>query len=270
MRFKGFSRAIPAGKGASWRYWVPVAGTILGILLVLLILRPETIFDQSLPAFAEIEDTAEKKMAFFAFLGPYIEEANKGILRDRRRLSRLESHFSHGRLNRREARWLREMATSHGLKMEPDVPLAPAILDDLRKRVDLIPPSLALAQAALESGWGTSRFAREGNNLFGMWCYTPGCGIVPKRRPAGATYEVKKYRSPRESFEDYMRNLNTNRAYASLWGIRETLRNEGELVSGIRLADGLHRYSQEGAGYISKIQNLIRSNQLQRYDEKSY
>ncbi|HKJ91279.1 MAG TPA: glucosaminidase domain-containing protein, partial [Oceanipulchritudo sp.] len=70
--------------------------------------------------------------------------------------------------------WLRELAASHSLEVKPDVPLTPAILDDLRRRVDVIPPSLALAQAALESGWGTSRFAREGNNLFGIWCYTPG------------------------------------------------------------------------------------------------
>lgn len=261
---------MPAGKQRSWRHWAPVAGVILGIVLVLLILRPDSVFDQSLPAFEKIEDTAERKAAFFTFLGPYIEEANAGILKERRRLNRLESHFSHGRLNRREAHWLREMAASHGLEVEPDVPLTPDILDDLRRRVDLIPPSLALAQAALESGWGTSRFAREGNNLFGIWCYTPGCGIVPKRRPAGATYEVKKYRSPRESFGDYIRNLNTNRAYASLWRIRESLRAEGETMSGIRLADGLYRYSEEGLGYISKVQNLIRSNQLQRYDETHY
>lgn len=261
---------MPVGKRAPWGKWAPVAGAVLGVVLLVLILRPQTLFDQSLPAFAEIEDRGQRKTAFFDFLHPFIEEANENILEDRRRLGRLESHLAHGRLNRREARWLRAMADSHGLEGDPEAPLTAAILEDLRRRVDLVPPSLALAQAALESGWGTSRFAREGNNLFGIWCYTPGCGIVPERRPAGATYEVKKYRSPRQSFEDYIRNLNSNRAYASLWEIRERLREGEEALSGIRLANGLTRYSQEGLGYVSKVQNLIRSNQLQRYDEKYF
>jgi Bax protein len=90
---------------------------------------------------------------------------------------------------------------------------------------------------------------------------------VPRQRPAGATYEVTKYDSPRESFEDYIRNLNSNRSYEALWELRENLRTDGLPVTGMGLVDGLYRYSEEGWAYVGKVQRVIESNNLSQYDE---
>ncbi len=219
-----------------------------------------------LPDFSKIQDTQERKDAFFDFLSPYIADANAEIARKRRILLSVEERASDGILNRRDSVWLHRIALEFGLKLDPDVSLTKEDLEVLILRVDRIPPSLALAQAALESGWGTSRFAREGNNLFGKWCYVPGCGMVPRNRPAGATYELQRYKSPGDSFLDYIRNLNSNPAYESLWLIRADSRADGEQASGSELADGIFRYSEEGWLYISKIKQVIRSNGLEKLD----
>lgn len=256
---------LSALRGA--RSWPLLAGVLGFLLLVVLFLRPGPPFDRNLPDFSAISDTDERKAAFFGFLQPYVNEANREILRKRQRIRRLEQHLDHGPLNRREARWVRRTAAAYSIDIPEEGRPGLEVIRQLENRIDIIPPSLALAQAALESGWGTSRFARQGNNLFGMWCYTPGCGIVPKRRPAGATYEVKAYPSPRESFLDYIENLNSNPAYASLREIRQSLRESGKPVTGLSLADGLVRYSQEGWTYIGKVKTMIRSNNLEGYDE---
>lgn len=266
----GNRQAAPTSwfRASRWR----MTGTALGILallvVILVFLRPGPLWHRPLPDFAAIHDISERKAAFFTFLGPYIEEANAAILSQRSRLQGIKAHWGHGSLNRRDDRWVRRIAEEYGIEPDLQEPVKEGLIDELLLRVDIIPPSMALAQAALESGWGTSRFARQGNNLFGIWCYTPGCGMVPKRRPAGATYEVASYRSPKESFEDYIRNLNSNRAYEGLWDIRAELRREEKLLTGIAVADGLYRYSQEGWGYVGKVQRVIQSNNLQIYDEE--
>jgi Bax protein len=238
----------------------------LVILLILLVSRgPLT--GPSMPDFREITDVSERKAAFFSFLEPFVEAAETEIQQQRERLLIIEGRVGDVLLNRRDDLWIRQTAAEYGVEIDPESPVDPSHVEELLRRVDIIPPSLALAQAALESGWGTSRFARKGNNLFGIWCYTPGCGLVPRQRPAGATYEVTKYRSPRESFEDYIRNLNSNRSYQALWEIRESLRAEGLPVTGLELADGLYRYSEEGWGYVGKVQRVIQSNDLIQYDE---
>lgn len=240
--------------------------TLLFALILIMTFRPFPAMHRGLPDFTKIEDTQEKKDAFFKFLSPYIRHANGEIAGKRRTLLSVESRIRQGVLNKRDDAWLRRIAGEFGLKLDPRTPLTIEDLEVLLLRVDRIPPSLALAQAALESGWGTSRFAREGNNLFGKWCYVPGCGIVPRKRPAGATYELKRYRSPKESFTDYIRNLNSNPAYESLWLIRADSRADGEQANGTELADGIFRYSEEGWLYISKVKQVIRSNGLAELD----
>jgi Bax protein len=263
-----FQQLRRGSSGRSLRAWlVPgiIAGSLI-LLLVLAILRPGPMWHRSLPDFSRIDDRDERKAAFFGFLDPYIEEANADLLAKRRRLHGIQRLHRSGSLNCRDRRWIQQIAAEVGIEVaDGELPSA-AQLEAVDLRLDIIPPSLALAQAALESGWGTSRFAREGNNLFGMWCYVPGCGIVPKRRPAGATYEVTKYRSPRESFAAYIRNLNSNTAYASLWALRKDARMAGEPLQGLVLADGLYRYSEEGWLYIDKVKGVIRGNQLHQLD----
>lgn len=238
---------------------------VLAVSLALLFLRSclRSVGHRPLPDFASISSVEERKVAFFEFLRPYIHEANEDILEDRERLERLLRRENLTKLGRREARWLHETAQRHGIELVPEEPFPADILERLDLRLGIIPESMALAQAALESGWGTSRFAREGNNLFGIWCYEPGCGLVPRRRAPGATHEVAVYRSPKECFLAYIRNLNSNTAYERLWQLRRAARRNGESPTGIALAEGLLKYSQERGAYIEKVRRMIRANNLE-------
>ena len=142
------------------------------------------------------------------------------------------------------------------------------IVGELLTKVDEVPPSLVVAQAINESGWGRSRFAREANNLFGMWCYTPGCGLVPARRRAKDKHEVKRYASIQDSVDEYLRNINRNKAYIELRALRAGQRQRLQPLSGEYLAQGLRRYSSIGAEYVNRIRTIIRSRQLDRLDQQ--
>jgi len=135
--------------------------------------------------------------------------------------------------------------------------------ENLLKKVNIIPPSLALAQAANESAWGTSRFAQKANNLFGEWCFSEGCGLVPLSRPDGETYEVEKFDELKGSVASYIHNLNSHPAYKKLRDIRD---NVG--VDGYKMAEGLEAYSARGEKYVEELQSMIEYNGLQEYDEK--
>ncbi|MAW44802.1 MAG: flagellar biosynthesis protein FlgJ [Gammaproteobacteria bacterium] len=133
---------------------------------------------------------------------------------------------------------------------------------ELMVRLDTVPMSLALTQAAMESAWGTSRFAREGNNLFGQWCYQPGCGIVPKRRGEGQVHEVASFDDVDAAVASYLRNINSHRAYADLRAARADLRAANQPVTGNAMANHLLRYSERGLDYVEEIQSMIRVNKL--------
>ena len=132
-----------------------------------------------------------------------------------------------------------------------------SVIDTLRRRIDLVPVPLVLVQAAKESGWGTSRFAREGNNLFGQWCYTKGCGIVPARRSSGAKHEVQVFDSVEDAINAYLHNINTADAYRSLREIRARQRKAGKTPDGIALADGLLYYSQRREAYVKEVKLML-------------
>lgn len=220
----------------------------------------------SMPKFSDIPDIKERKKAFFEFLTPFIESSNEEVLKLRKELIKLQkAYVANGRLNEEQAKRFREIETLY--EFNPDDGVSEQEFRDVLARVDIVPPSLALAQAALESAWGTSRFAQEGNNLYGIWCYEPGCGLIPRRRPPGKTYEVQSFDSPRQCFEEYIHNLNTNVHYGSMRAIRRALRRNGSEIRGYDLAEGMSRYSQEGFTYVSKVQNLIGANGLGAYDE---
>ena len=248
--------------------WLAVVLSVLVLIVALVsLLRKGPPGITRMPDFGKIEDVRERKAAFFAFLEPFSKAANEEVLAARHRLQTLRERSGSVPLNRRDLTWLSKMESAYGLPVADGEEEAEVRMERLLRRVDIIPPSMALAQAALESGWGTSRFAREGNNLFGIWCYEPGCGMVPRQRPAGRTYEVAAYASPRACFEDYIRNLNTNEAYREMRDLRMGLRAAKEPVTGPVLIDGLVRYSQEGWIYIGKVRRVIQSNNLTRYDE---
>lgn len=218
--------------------------------------------DVAMPDFASFSDSRSRKTAFFEFLEPFVLEANHEILQEREEIIKIQQYFErNGRLNGSRLKRLNVILENYNME---GVEQADAqLFERLLRRADTIPPSLVLAQAALESGWGTSRFAREGNNLFGMWCYEPGCGMVPRKRPAGRSYEVTAYASPRQSFQAYLKNLNTNSSYEELRLIRQAHRERGMEPSGEDLAAGLTRYSQERWTYVEKVRNMIAYNDLE-------
>ena len=243
-----------------------VTGAVCGIMAAIPVaIFPTAEKEPSLPNFAEISDVEEKKKTFIAYIRPLIAEVNAGVATDREKIEKLRDRLRDGDgISRRERRWLNRVAKRYALAATERP--TERFFKRLLLRVDRIPPSLVLAQAAKESAWGASRFAREGNNLFGIRCYTPGCGIVPRKRAPGARHEVKKYEDVGSCVEDYVSNLNTNQAYYELWRIRADLRARGESLSGYLLAKGLARYSSRGTAYVKEIQSLIRFNRLEDLD----
>jgi len=218
------------------------------------------------PAFHAIEDVREKKRAFYDFLLPMIREENTRIRAQRAFVSGVAARVRAGEdLDAAARRRLDELAAYYEVNLDDDRP-RPEAIETLMRRVDIVPPSLALAQAASESAWGASRFARAGNNFFGEWCFSEGCGLVPKRRSAGASHEVERFESVRASVRSYVENLNTNAAYRPLRELRAQLRAEGRALSGRALAEGLARYSERGAAYIREIRSIIAFNRLERFD----
>ena len=143
----------------------------------------------------------------------------------------------------------------------------PADLEALIQRVDVVPPSLAIAQAAEESGWGTSRFAVEANAVFGQWTFQKGEGVVPARRDAGKRHEVRSFPGLRHSVIAYMHNLNIHWAYEEFRRVRGHLRESSAKLTGDVLAGTLRKYSERGLKYINTIRTIMRVNGLNAFDD---
>lgn len=217
------------------------------------------------PDFSQIESVDERKAAFFDYLLPRVETSNREILQTRRELIALRDDLPN--ISNRRLRKVMRIAETYDI--EDFQASSDDDWDTLLRRVDIVPPSLALAQAANESAWGTSRFANQGSNFFGQWCFDPGCGIVPKQRPADATYEVADFNSVQHSVDRYIHNLNQHPAYTELRMIRAELREQGKMVTGMALAEGLEEYSERGAEYIDLIRTIISANDLGRLDKQA-
>lgn len=202
----------------------------------------------------------EKKRVFFLSLLPMVLMANEEISRQREELlGLLERHDAGDRLSPDERDLLASLSREYEVEEDP---LSARGREMLLRRIDIVPPSMALAQAATESAYGTSRFARKGNNLFGEWTFTPGTGLVPKERPDGATYEVRRFGTLYDSVRSYMRNLNTHQAYLALRKQRQHLRDAGQPLRGADLARGLVQYSTRGEAYVEDVRAIIRRNHL--------
>ena len=218
------------------------------------------------PDFDAIVDVTLKKSTFFEFLAPIIEQENLHILKLRTALLQLRQKMQQpsSRLSRYQQLWLNNVARKYESKSCKSLNIA--CMDDLLLRVDKIPASLVLAQAANESAWGTSRFAQHGNNYFGQWCFVRGCGIVPSQRDEGFVHEVKVFKSVDYSVRAYLLNLNTNPAYKKLRLIRKQLRDAENIPDGLSLAIGLSNYSQRGQEYVQEIIHMIEYNNLKDYE----
>jgi Bax protein len=207
-----------------------------------------------------------KKELFYRSLLPLILYSNETILDDRTRLEKVADAPE-----RADAEWLVDLATRYRLLGEGDAlpkdALLTALISELMARVDAIPPSLALGQAAYESGYATSRFAREGNALFGQWTYG-GKGMKPKQKRASkGNYGVAAYEWPLESVRGYMRNLNTHRAYEKLREKRAAVRSKDGGPTGAELAETLTSYSERGAAYVKTLKGIMRVNELAVADD---
>lgn len=225
-------------------------------------LEPIAIF----PDFGAISSVDIKKRQFFDYLEDYVDSENLRLMDLREDLQPLADMSQNDvAFSERENRWLLGIADTYELDGGE---LSDAeLLEELMLRVDVIPPSLVLAQAANESAWGTSRFALEGNNLFGQWCYEEGCGIVPRRRTKGATHEVKRFDSISSAVEAYFNNINTNQSYEYLRELRADMREEDQQIDSMVLAFGLGRYSQRGDHYVDEVQNIVIQNDLHERDD---
>lgn len=234
---------------------------VFTLAVILTILAMAWVTRDEMPAFAGIGDIGERKSVFFSWLLPVVQEENDRLAELRQPIRALKNKHEAGReLGRHEKRLLAVLAERYE---SPVTDLeAPDFFDELLTRVDVVPASLALAQAAWESGWGTSRFARRGYNLFGHWCHEPGCGFVPAQRPEGADHEVAAFSDPRESVRKYFRNLNSHRAYRHFRARRAELRDQALPVTGPALVASLGSYSERGTDYVEDIDRLMRANNL--------
>ncbi len=221
-----------------------------------------------LPDFRQYPNVQAKKQAFFDYLGPIVATNNQQINEQRARIAAVavtakNNASAFADLNSADQRFLTAMIQRY--EVDPEIPLEQQLVA-LLLRVDTIPVSLALTQAAMESAWGTSRFATEGNNLFGQWCYEQGCGLVPRNRGAGQKHEVARFASVDAAVSSYMRNINSHYAYADLRAARAAQRALEQPVTGHDLAEHLLNYSERGVAYVEELQAMIRINKLAPLD----
>ena len=207
----------------------------------------------------QIKDVREQKQAFFNILRPLVEKENQKILQEREFVKKFFETLKSNPIadNNRLAK-LAALAKRYRIK---DIYNEKEYL----RKIDTIPVSLVLAQAALESGWGKSRFARIANNIFGEWTWGKR-GIVPKRRAPGKTHKIKIFNSLRDSIASYMLNLNRHRAYREFRLARAMARAKGRELSGLEAAMTMQRYSEIGRRYTRLVSSIIRKNRLHRID----
>ncbi len=238
-----------------------LAGACILLLAIIVFTTQYPASVQPVPEFRNYPAGPERKKVFFEYFLPILRQVNQSISEDRLELTVI---FHKQERTRRDEKWLQKKAEHYG--MPTFDANSQADWNELFARLDTIPVSLALAQAANESAWGTSRFARQGSNYFGQWCFKAGCGLIPEKRDQDASHEVASFKSPRESVERYFLNLNTHPAYQEFRQLRASLRASNSPVTGMQLAETLTRYSARGEDYVNELKSMIRGNKLSELD----
>ena len=211
-----------------------------------------------LPDFASIRDVKENKKQFFGFIRPAVIAENEKILTLRAEVERLIGQLTLEQpFSEEEHAFVADLSKQYRVSKKFSLLRK---LYELQLKVDVIPPALILVQAANESAWGTSRFARIGLNFFGVWCYKKGCGMVPNGRNVGAKHEVAAYSSVEQGVSRYLKNINTNSAYMVFRTIRGQLREQNQPLAPEILATGLIPYSERGTDYVLELTEMIRHN----------
>ena len=202
-----------------------------------------------------IENTKKRKEFFIQIVLPLIIKENSNIRIDRKNLFKIINKSNNTNL---EKKWLGKKYKQYGV--------APGDLSSLKIRMDEIPVSLAIAQAAKETGWGTSRFAQEGNALFGQWTWS-GEGLKPKEAKAGEAHKVMKFNVLQASVRAYQRNLNTHSTYRDFRRARAELRDLGKPLDSLELSKYLNKYAETGNQYVEVLQKIIKQNKLKDFDD---
>ena len=222
---------------------------LISIVVFTIAIQPALSFTADDLDMSHLKNVNDRKKRFFDFMRPIINDENAKILKLRKILLTAKK-------NNNNKEFVAHVAKEYTVNWNHEN----KNWDKLLERVDTIALELSLAQSADESAWGQSRFAKQGNNFFGQWCYTKGCGIVPYERNRGSTHEVTKYKSVNDSVRSYIKNINTGRAYALLRNIRKKNRAAGKPPDAMAQATGLIKYSQRHKKYVKEIRALIRIN----------
>ena len=202
-----------------------------------------------------IENTKKRKEFFIQIVLPLIIQENNNIKLDRKTLFSIINKSNN---SNSEKKWLVRKYKQYGVKSND--------LSTLKIRMDEIPVSLAIAQAAKETGWGTSRFAQEGNALFGQWTWS-GEGLKPKEAKEGQEHKVMKFNILQASVRAYQRNLNTHSTYKDFRKARAKLRDSNKKLDSIELSKYLNKYAETGNQYVEVLQKIIKQNKLQDFDD---
>tara|TARA_A100001234_G_scaffold13767_1_gene11111 strand:- start:275 stop:1426 length:1152 start_codon:yes stop_codon:yes gene_type:complete len=203
----------------------------------------------------EIQNTKKRKDLFIQIVLPLILEENNKILLDRKKLFAILNKNNN---SNSDNNWLNKKFKQYGVSSK-DLPT-------LKRRMDIIPPSMAIAQAAKETGWGTSRFALEGNALFGQWTYTDK-GIKPAAADAGTTHKVMMFNVLKSSVRAYTRNLNTHQSYKKMRYVRAIQRDNDSKLDSLELVDYLDNYAETGKEYTVILKKIIEQNNLKDFDD---
>tara|TARA_B100000780_G_scaffold229849_1_gene169513 strand:- start:1387 stop:2499 length:1113 start_codon:yes stop_codon:yes gene_type:complete len=203
----------------------------------------------------QIENTKKRKDLFIQIILPLIIKENNYIKLDRKKLF---SILNKNQNTATENNWLNAKFKQYGVVNKD--------LSTLKIRLDEIPVSMAIAQAAKETGWGTSRFAQEGNALFGQWTWS-GDGIKPAGADDGSTHKVMKFKVLQASVKAYQRNLNTHSTYKGFRSARAELRDSGQKLNSMALTEYLDKYAETGKEYVKILQQIIRQNNLEDFDD---
>ena len=204
----------------------------------------------------ELDSIKNRKQIFIQIVLPLVLSENESILAERKKIIFLSKTRS---ISKVDQIWLDKKFKYYKVKNKD--------YEQLLSKVDIIPPSLAIAQAAYESGWGTSRFALEGNSLFGQRTWASKSGIVPLERDQDQTFKVTKFDIIRASVKAYKKNLNTHKSYENLRLERKKMRDQGKEISGIRLSQHLDKYSEIKDKYVFYLQKIIEQNSLTDFDK---
>ncbi len=202
-----------------------------------------------------IESTKRRKDLFIQIILPLIIKENNYIRLDRRKLFSILNKSNN---TQKEKKWLQNKFKQYGVSNKD--------VSTLKVRMDEIPTSLAIAQAAKETGWGTSRFAQEGNALFGQWTWT-GEGIKPAGADDNETHKVMKFKVLQASVRAYQRNLNTHKSYRTFRKVRAELRDQKLPLNSLLLSKYLDKYAETGDEYVKILQQIIKQNQLTDFDD---